>query len=146
LDANSWFSNASRTGKSKLRQNIFGGALGGPVWKNHTFFFFDYQGFRQISAGQPTRSTLPTLEMGHGDFSSLRNAQGQLITIYDPLTAGPNDPRTPFAGNVIPQNRMDPAALKIWSFVPTARRSAGDPLTALGNNTYLIPAPNNEVQ
>src|SRR5262249_20323503 len=99
LDANAWFSNATRTGKSKLRQNIYGGALGGPIWKNRTFFFFDYQGFRQISAGQPTRSTLPTLDMGRGDFSDLRNAQGQIITIYDPLTAGPNDPRTPFAGN-----------------------------------------------
>lgn len=73
LDANAWFSNATRTGKSN--QNIFGGALGGPVWKNHTFFFFDYQGFRQISAGQPTRSTLPTLDMGRGDFSNLRNAR-----------------------------------------------------------------------
>ena len=56
LDANTWFGNASNTGRSKLRQNIFGGALGGPIWKNHTFFFFDYQAFRQVSAGQPTQS------------------------------------------------------------------------------------------
>ena len=146
LDANQWFSNATKTGKSELRQNIFGGSVSGPIWKNHTFFFFDYQGFRQISAGQPTRSTMPTAAMGQGDFSNLLNAQGQQIVIYDPLTAGPGEPRTPFAGNVIPQACMDPAALKIWSFVPTQRRSAGDPFTALGNNTYLIPAPYNEAQ
>ena len=52
----------------------------------------------------------------------------------------------PFAGNVIPGNRMDPAALQILGFLPTARRSAGDRYTALGNNTYLIPAPYNEAQ
>src|SRR5258708_10905164 len=78
-----------------------------------------------------------------GDLSGLGNVRGDFITIYDPATAGPGQPRTAFPGNVIPSSRIDPAAAKIVSFLPTARRSAGDPFTHLGNNTYLIPRPTN---
>lgn len=146
LDANPWFSNAARVGKAKLRQNIFGGSIGGPILRDRTFFFFDYQGFRQVSQGQPTRSSLPTLPMLNGDFADLRNSAGQQILIYDPLTAGPGDPRTPFAGNMIPRGRMSATALKVLSFLPTERRSAGDPFTALGNNTFSAPVGAREDQ
>lgn len=146
VDANPWFSNAAGIGKAKLRQNMFGGALGGPIIRNRTFFFFNYQAYRQISQGAPARSSLPTLPMLDGDFSQLLNSSGQLITIYDPLTAGPGEARTPFAGNLIPRNRMDPTALKILSFIPRERRSAGDPFTALGNNTYSNPVRATERQ
>ncbi len=146
LNANPFFSNATSQGKSKLRENIFGGSAGGPIWKDRTFFFFDYQAFRQVAQGQPVRSSLPTLEMINGDFSNLRNASGQVITIYDPLTGNPGQARTPFAGNAIPANRIDPTAAKILSFIPNQRRSAGDLYTALGNNTYASPAANDENQ
>ena len=146
FNANPFFSNSTAQGKATLRENIFGGSLGGPVWKNRTFFFFDYQGFRQVSQGQPTRSSLPTLPMVNGDFSNLRNTAGNLITIYDPLTADSGKARTVFAGNRIPVDRMDPTALKILSFIPNQRRSAGDPFTALGNNTYANPATDFENQ
>ncbi|MBC7927754.1 MAG: TonB-dependent receptor [Bryobacteraceae bacterium] len=146
LDANPWFSNAAGIGKAKLRQNIFGGAIGGPVWKDRVFFFFDYQAFRQISQGQPVRSSLATQPMLNGDFSGLLNSQGQQIAIFDPLTAGPGEARTQFPGNIIPASRIDPTARRIVSFIPTQRRSAGDPFTALGNNTYSAPTPANEDQ
>lgn len=146
LDANPWFSNAVGAGKSKLRQNMFGGAIGGPIVRNSTFFFFDYQAYRQVSQGAPTRSSLPTLPMLDGDFSGLRNSANQLITIYDALTAGPGEARTAFSGNLIPRSRMDPTALKVLSFIPTERRSAGDPYTALGNNTYSNPVRASEYQ
>jgi len=146
LDANPWFSNLNGNGKAKLRQNIFGGSIGGPIRKNHTFFFFDYQGFRQVAQGQPTRSSLPTLPMLNGDFSQLRNPGGQLITIYDPLTAGPGEARTPFAGNMIPGARMNPASLKVLSFIPTRRQTQGDPFTGYGNNTYSAPVGGREDQ
>lgn len=146
LDANPWFSNAAGIGKAKLRQSIFGGAIGGPVWRNRTFFFFDYQAFRQVSEGQPVRSSLPTLEMLDGNFSNLRNRAGQLITIYDPLTAGPGEPRTPFPGNVIPADRISATARRVLSFIPRERRSAGDAFTALGNNTYASPVRAEEDQ
>ncbi len=141
LNANDWFSNRAGFRKGELRRNQFGGSAGGPVIKNRTFFFFDYQGLRQVAAGQAIRSSLATPAMLTGDFSDLRNVRGDLITIYDPATAGPGQPRAAFPGNVIPGSRIDPAAAKIVSFLPTARRSAGDPFTHLGNNTYLIPRP-----
>ena len=68
LDATPFFSNAVGFKKGALRQNTYGGAVGGPIVKNRTFFFWDYQAFRQRSTGQPTRSSLPTTEMGLGDF------------------------------------------------------------------------------
>ncbi len=45
--------------KGKYRQNEFGGAVGGPIWKNHTFFFLDYQGNR-IRQAAPILSIVPT--------------------------------------------------------------------------------------
>lgn len=46
LDANDWFANRSGLKKAQLRQNNFGGVVGGPIWRDHTFFFFSYEGQR----------------------------------------------------------------------------------------------------
>jgi hypothetical protein len=55
------------SGKSELRRNQFGYVLGGPVWKNHLFFFSDYQGTREVS-GAETVATVPTLDERQGNF------------------------------------------------------------------------------
>jgi hypothetical protein len=44
LNANDWFANANAVGKAAMRQNDFGGVLGGPIVKNKTFFFLSYEG------------------------------------------------------------------------------------------------------
>ena len=50
------------TGKNpELRQNQFGGSIGGPIFHDRTFFFFDYEGYRQV-AGLTYQSTVPTLD------------------------------------------------------------------------------------
>jgi len=54
-------------GKSELRRNQFGYVLGGPVWKNHLFFFSDYQGTREVS-GAETVATVPTADQRQGNF------------------------------------------------------------------------------
>jgi len=46
LDANNWFGDRDNISKPKERQNDFGGVLGGPIRKDHTFFFFSYEGLR----------------------------------------------------------------------------------------------------
>ncbi|MCI0718418.1 MAG: TonB-dependent receptor [Acidobacteria bacterium] len=46
LDANDWFANQQGLRKPKLRQNDFGGVLGGPILRDRTFFFFSYEGLR----------------------------------------------------------------------------------------------------
>ncbi len=53
FDAHSFFDKAG-SAKPELRQNQFGGSVGGPIIKDKTFFFFDYEGFRQVS-GQPAQ-------------------------------------------------------------------------------------------
>src|SRR5438309_1254029 len=50
LDANNFFTNAAGQARAPFRQNQFGAAVGGPVVRNKTFFFADYQGTRQNSA------------------------------------------------------------------------------------------------
>lgn len=46
LDANDWFNNRAGLRRPALRQNNFGGVMGGPISKDKTFFFFSYEGLR----------------------------------------------------------------------------------------------------
>jgi hypothetical protein len=74
LDARGFFAST----RPKLRQHDFGGTLGGPVsvpklydGRNKTFFFFNYEGFRNREGAQPSFSTVPFPEMYQGDFRGL---------------------------------------------------------------------------
>lgn len=60
LDANDWFSDATGTPIQPLRRNQFGGTFGGPIKKNKTFFFFDYDGTR-IRSFTSAGGAVPTL-------------------------------------------------------------------------------------
>ena len=59
FDARDYFAIAEP--RLELRQNQFGGSIGGPIQKNRTFFFGDYEGFRQIWAQNTYTSTVPTV-------------------------------------------------------------------------------------
>ncbi|WP_184257536.1 TonB-dependent receptor [Granulicella mallensis] len=51
----------STTGaKPELRQNQYGGSIGGPIFRDRTFFYFDYEGFREV-LGSTLTGTVPTL-------------------------------------------------------------------------------------
>ncbi|QHS53213.1 carboxypeptidase regulatory-like domain-containing protein [Edaphobacter sp. 12200R-103] len=54
--------------KPKFIQNQFGGTFGGPIWKDHTFFFVDYEGLRRIFNNASSTSTLPTTNQRNGLF------------------------------------------------------------------------------
>lgn len=126
LDANNFFNNRAGRAKPDFKQNQFGGTLGGPIFKDRTFFFADYQGQR-TTQGQTFLSTVPSDRMRAGDFSEINRV------IYDPLTG------QPFAGNVIPQNRWDPAAANILSQLYPAANTAGTRgSTGQTINNYLI--------
>ena len=58
LDARNYFATTGR--KPELHQNQFGGSIGGPIRRNKTFFFGDYEGFRQVWAQNTYTSTVPT--------------------------------------------------------------------------------------
>lgn len=100
LDARSFFAPNRET----FQQNQFGGSLGGPVKKDKTFFFFDYQGKRTLE-GINYFGTVPTLGMQNGDFTGLP----QLYNPYSTRTdSSGNIVRDPFMcdgfGNPLPTN------------------------------------------
>ena len=113
FDANSWANNRASapdaTGKivgapkQKLRRNVFGGTIGGPIIKEKLFFFGDYQGTEERTGGGTLR-TVPLAAWRTGNLSD----------IATPI----RDPRTgqPFAGNIIPADRIvNPAARALFA-------------------------------
>ena len=127
LNANDFFSNRSGLRKGEFHQDTYGGSLGGPVTlpkykgRDRTFFFFNYEG-TQLRQGGNTTNIVPTALQRSGDFSQTFNTKGQLITVFDPntTTLGSNGKytRTPFPGNVIPKERLDPVALNLLKYYP----------------------------
>jgi hypothetical protein len=127
MDAANFFSNATGQSKNSLRYNQFGGSLGGPIRRDHTFLFVDYQG-TPSRTGVPMLATVRPNDQRGGDFSNLRNAKGALIPIYDPF--GASTTRTVFPDNVVPIKRLDPAAVRISSLLPQPNQfgAGGQPL------------------
>jgi len=97
-----------------FNRDQFGGSLGGPVVRNHTFFFFNYEGNRQDQSN-PIVATTPPDAFWQGDFSSLLSRN---ITLRDPLGSG----RPIFPGNVIPLSRISPVALNLHPYWGTPNR------------------------
>ena len=99
-------------------QNEYGGLIGGPIKKNKIFFFRNYDGYKYNSGLlNPTLQSIPTVAERTGDFSGLPATQ----LIYDPASqtcAGAVCTRTPFAGNVIPTNRISPISQSLQSYLP----------------------------
>jgi hypothetical protein len=142
------------------RRQDLGGSVGGPVWipkvykgRNRTFFFFNYEMYRDKANNFLGLGSMPTDAMRNGDFSGIltnRNLgtdpYGRAIlenTIYDPGTSQIDSNgkirRDPFPGNIIPKNRFDPTAVKILSYIPPAQNQA------LINN-YTLSAKFSKVQ
>ncbi len=75
LDANDWFANRNGDPIPPLHRNNYGFTIGGPIVKNHTFFFFDYDGFRETRLST-ANAAVPTDLMRAGDFGEVCAAQG----------------------------------------------------------------------
>ncbi len=189
LDAANFFENAGGLKKGEYRQNQFGATLGGPIRRDKTFFFMDYEGTR-IRQANPYTSTVPTalerssgytnlselLSQGPPPASCMQNSSQSgcvmdvlgrgytLGQVFDPSTTRPifcgvADPvssvtascptgvatgsqigfaREPFAGNMIPANRLDANAIKLLNLFPAPNNSG------LFNNYSSNPAVNND--
>jgi hypothetical protein len=96
--------------KAPFNSHQFGGTFGGPLLRNKAFFFGDYQRLRQ-DQGRTVVATVPTAEMRRGDLTAFSTA------IYDPLT------RQPFAGNIIPTDRIDPVTRQVADIWPLPNRT-----------------------
>jgi hypothetical protein len=117
LDANTYFGNQAGLAVPAFTQNQYGVAVGGPVVRNKTFFFFSWENFA-LRQGNTLAMTVPTLAERAGDFSAVS-------PIYDPCAGKVNSQntcaavpaqRTQFPGNVIPASRQDPTSVAALSY------------------------------
>jgi hypothetical protein len=102
---------ATSGAKPRFRRNQYGFILGGPIQKNKTFFFVDWQGTR-MDSGAVRLSTVPSSSQKRGTFSA---------PLYDPSTTRPADigyTRDAFPENMIPASRIDSAALRVLDRYP----------------------------
>jgi hypothetical protein len=96
----------------KLRRNQFGAALGGPILRNRTFFYANFQGTPQRT-DRVYNSTVVSPAMMQGDFSAISKK------IIDPLT------NQPFPNNVIPQERFSSASKFFFPYLLTPNSPDG---------------------
>ena len=158
MDANDFFNNRAGRAKPEFKQNQFGGTLGGPIRKNKTFFFGDYQGTR-VRAARTNIVTVPAPAEINGDFSGILGDQVGTDALGRPVFANeifnPATTRTvngsvvrdgfgfdaatgmpiPGQANIIPSAQLDPIAHNIAALYP-APTVAG----SLANN-YIVNAP-----
>jgi len=114
--------------RDSLKRNQFGGTIGGPVRKDKLFFFAGYQG--TITRSDPPQSFayVPTPAELTGDFTTVASAAcaGKQITL--PASQG-------FVGNKLPLTLLNPAALKISSYLPTSADPCGKVTYALKSDS-----------
>ncbi len=149
LNARNLFAPRTATNPNKpvFRRNQFGGVSGGPIVKNRTFFFGDYQGTRQSIARVRT-STVPTLSQRNGDFSatlsaplyltstgavttmatgntpiSITDTNGKAIQARGGQIFRPSDKRA-YAGNLIPLAEFDATAKQLLTRYPLPTTTA----------------------
>jgi hypothetical protein len=122
LDANNFFNNRQGAERGHFVYNQFGGRLGGRIIRDKTFFFASYEGIEN-RRGSFLTGIVPTADQKAGRFTQ---------AIYDPQTTrreGTAFIRSPFPGNQIPANRIDPVAARLSALWPNPN--------AVGVNNFL---------
>ena len=161
FNANDFFSKLFNQPRAELKHNQFGGSLGGPIWKDKTFFFVAYQGLIEVNGlGDQTSATLPLLTQDRSSAtlgaqfcpSAHLNSQGQPATGYFTQASGV---QVACGGS-----NINPVALAILNAklpngqfaVPSPQvvlpNSGSDPTNQfqVGQSTYTIPAHYREDQ
>jgi hypothetical protein len=114
LNANQWENKFNGPGnylpRAALRWNMYGGTLGGPIWRDKLFFFVDYQGQRFDHPTTSQSITVFTNAERNGDFSQLLPTQ-----LKNPVTG------VPYVNNQIPMSQENSVAAALFAskFYPT---------------------------
>jgi Carboxypeptidase regulatory-like domain len=103
LNANTWFNNVNNLRRQRNLLNVFGGNVGGPIWKNKIFFFFNYEEFR-LPESRPRENIILTQEASQGIFRYL-GTDGVERAINLLNIVGPGFPNTidPTVGGMLNQ-------------------------------------------
>jgi hypothetical protein len=122
--------------KPAYRQNNFGGSVGGPIKRDKTFFFFDWETFQNVQAVScaantctpgPQLATVPTLAERTGNFAGQNQIFDLLTTTTNPTTGVST--RNPYPNNQIPMSEINPIALQLINMYPP-------PINNAPNNNY----------
>lgn len=140
LDSNLWVNDYNGLPKQQHKRDQYGFELDGPVilpklynGRDKTFFVAQFENWNE-TIPSVALDTVPEPQWLTGDFSDLSyydasSGTRKPITIYDPLTLHDNGTgtlvRDPFPGNIIPQNRLSPFALKLFSYYPKPNATPG---------------------
>jgi hypothetical protein len=136
MDAHGWTPTLGGA-KPKVRFNLFGANIGGPIVKDKTFFFVNYEGDRE-RGGVIFQAIVPTLALQQGIFANPPAGLGSTLKV------APVDPTTgaAFANGVIPQIRWSPVASRILAYpqfpVPTPNPLITTPGTYINTVTNRI--------
>jgi hypothetical protein len=139
LDAKNYFDRINNRPKRDYDDNRFGGAIGGPIKSNRTFYFANFEA-NPFQVPSPNIVTVPSAKMRTGDFSELL-ALGPQYQIYNPRTTRPSPTtpgrfiRDPFPGNLIPPGLIDPVAKNILEYFPLPNQAG----TTDGQQNYQNP-------
>jgi len=127
MDAKNYFA----TSPDPLKQNQFGGTIGGPIWKGKLFYFGSYQGTRQNTSSNGIVSQVPTQAELNGDFSILCpggfNSAGICPAANGTQLVSPIDQVTPYPYNKLNPAAFDPTALYLMNHIPLPQGVPGNP-------------------
>ena len=129
--ANTWSNNYGRLTKTKFHQHQFGGAIGGPIFRNKLFFFADYEGFRNVSPPSEAGASVPDALERAGNFSEAAAVEG--YSIWD--TSNGTNTATMYPNNTIPAI-VNPVANYLFAhpaLLPLPNHPA-NPSTVTANN------------
>ena len=142
FQADSYGNHWNGTPQAQFTQNLFGGAVGGPIFKNKLFFFGDYEGLRLTIPGTGETSVPTTLERT-GNFSEVNTESGIVYGVPNEIfnTTGGTNTESVYSSDTIPV--VNPVATYLFAhpqLLPAANHPA-DPFT-LNHNNYWVPQTN----
>ncbi len=137
LNANPWQNNFNRIGKEQFVQNIYGGSIGGPIKKNRTFYFANWQELRAIR-NVTSQATVLTAEARAGNFRYVPGGRNLPAGVAGASVDAGGNPLVPVASyNIIANDPLragfDPTVKALIDQTPLPNRfDAGDGLNTAG--------------